>query len=122
MDEPTFEGAKLDWNQSIEIHGSEDRVSADAGTLLIREILEHSRIAASPEENLIDDRASGFGCSQHREPDAHVPLAALPGAPGTGSATTRRWLRQRSHREALSTAMDAMACRSSQQVRASQIS
>ena len=95
MDEPTFEGAQLDWNQSIEIRGSEDRVSADAGTLLIREILEHSRIAASLEENLIDDRRPGsvvhstgnlmrtcllLLCQGHRGPAAPRPPALAAAA------------------------------------------
>lgn len=95
MDESTLEGAQFDWNQSIEIHGSEDRVSADAGTLLIREILEHSRIATWLEESLIDDRRPGsvvhstgnlmrtcllLLCQGHRGPAAPRPPAVAAAA------------------------------------------
>ena len=59
MGESSLDRAPFEWNRSIEIDGSDESVSADAGALLIREILEHSRIVSWLEENLIDDRRPG---------------------------------------------------------------
>ena len=122
MGESSLDRAPFEWNRSIEIDGSDESVSADAGALLIREILEHSRIVSWLEENLIDDRRPGsvvhsvgnllrtclvLLCQGHRDQDD-----------ADRYATTRRLLLLRSHREALSTEMDAMACRRSQRFRA----
>ena len=50
MGESSLNRAPFEWNRSIENDGSDESVSADAGALLIREILEHSKIVSWLEE------------------------------------------------------------------------
>ena len=93
MGESSLDRAPFEWNRSIEIDGSDESVSADAGALLIREILEHSRIALSWLEEPIPAgvrvvernpvavlRNSGFWSIRGRSPCRRLPAADLPQA------------------------------------------
>ena len=47
------------YNRSLEVDGSEESVSADAGALVMRQILECSGVVSWLEDRLIDDRRPG---------------------------------------------------------------
>ena len=122
MGESSIDRFPFGYNRSLEVDGSDESVSADAGALVMREILECSGIVSWLEDHLIDDRRPGsvvhsmgnlmrtcllLLCQGHRD---HRTMPTV-------CATTRPLLRQRSPLEALSAAMEAMAWRPSRRYR-----
>ncbi len=59
MGESSIDRFPFGYNRSLEVDGSDESVSADAGALVMREILECSGIVSWLEDHLIDDRRPG---------------------------------------------------------------
>ena len=84
MGESSIDRFPFGYNRSLEVDGSDESVSADAGALVMREILECSGIVSWLEDHLIDDRRPGSVVHSMGNLMRTCLLPALPGPPGPG--------------------------------------
>ncbi len=117
MGESSIDRFPFHYNRSLEVDCSDESVSADAGALLMRQTLECSGVVSWLEDRRPGSVVHSMGnrmctcrlllCQGHRDQDDADRLRQDPAL-----------VRQRSPREALSAAMEAMACRPSRRYRA----